>query len=74
MDGSSGKHSGGVRHKRDGYGRGWLQVDAEFQNLLRQALRIDLKTSPEDMQLNLAVQRRARWLLSRIDKLFPEPK
>jgi predicted anti-sigma-YlaC factor YlaD len=43
----------------------------EFQNMLRQALRMDINKSPENRQLNLAVQRRARWLLSRTDKLFP---
>ena len=46
----------------------------EFQNMLRQALRVDLNASPENRQLNLAVQRRARWLLSRTDRLFPEPR
>jgi hypothetical protein len=43
----------------------------EFQNMLRQALRMDINKSPENRELNLAVQRRARWLLSRTDKLFP---
>ncbi|HEV1286855.1 MAG TPA: TRAP transporter TatT component family protein, partial [Bryobacteraceae bacterium] len=43
----------------------------EFQNMLRQALRLDINASPANRELNLAVQRRARWLLSRIDKLFP---
>lgn len=43
----------------------------EFQNMLRQALRIDIHASPENRELNLAAQRRARWLLSRTDKLFP---
>jgi predicted anti-sigma-YlaC factor YlaD len=43
----------------------------ELQNMLRQALRIDINKSPENRQLNLAAQRRARWLLSRTDKLFP---
>ncbi len=47
---------------------------AEFQNLLRQALRLDLNAAPASRELNLAVQRRARWLLARADKLFPEPK
>jgi predicted anti-sigma-YlaC factor YlaD len=47
---------------------------AEFQNMLRQALRMDLNASPEHRELNMAVQRRARWLLSRTEKLFPEPK
>jgi predicted anti-sigma-YlaC factor YlaD len=43
----------------------------EFQNMLRQALRLDINASPVNRELNLAVQRRARWLLSRTDKLFP---
>ena len=46
----------------------------EFQNMLRQALRMDVNKSPENRELNLAVQRRARWLLSRTDKLFPGEK
>jgi predicted anti-sigma-YlaC factor YlaD len=44
----------------------------EFQNMLRQALRVDINASPENRELNLAAQRRARWLLSRADKLFPQ--
>lgn len=43
----------------------------EFQTMLRQALRLDINASPSNRELNLAVQRRARWLLSRTDKLFP---
>lgn len=43
----------------------------EFQTMLRQALRVDINKSPENRELNLAEQRRARWLLSRTDKLFP---
>ncbi len=43
----------------------------EFQNMLRQALRLDINASPENRELNLTEQRRARWLLSRTDKLFP---
>ena len=46
----------------------------EFQDMLRQALRLDINASPENRELNLAVQRRARWLLSRTDKLFPTPR
>ena len=42
-----------------------------FQSMLRQALRLDINKSPENRELNLAEQRRARWLLSRTDKLFP---
>ena len=44
---------------------------AEFQNMLNVALKVDLNKSPDNRQLNLVMQRRARWLLSRIDKLFP---
>lgn len=44
---------------------------AGFQNMLAQALKIDVNTWPEHRQLNLVMQRRARWLLSRTDKLFP---
>jgi predicted anti-sigma-YlaC factor YlaD len=47
---------------------------AAFQAMLRQALRVDINKSPENRQLNLAEQRRARWLLSRTDKLFPPAK
>lgn len=46
----------------------------EFQNMLRQALKVDINASPENKELNLAVQRRARWLLSRTEKLFPEAR
>jgi predicted anti-sigma-YlaC factor YlaD len=46
----------------------------EFQNLLRQALHVDINASPENRELNLTMQRRARWLLSRTDKQFPEPR
>jgi len=44
---------------------------AEFEDLLNRALKIDPRGWPEHMQLNLVMQRRARWLLSRTDKLFP---
>jgi predicted anti-sigma-YlaC factor YlaD len=44
---------------------------AGFQAMLRQALKVDINKSPENRELNLAMQRRARWLLSRTDKLFP---
>jgi predicted anti-sigma-YlaC factor YlaD len=47
---------------------------AGFQEMLRQALRVDINKWPEHRQLNLAMQRRARWLLSRTDKLFPSPR
>jgi hypothetical protein len=38
--------------------------------MLNQALKEDLNTSPDDRQLNLVTERRARWLLTRSDKLF----
>src|SRR5262249_13577093 len=47
---------------------------AGFQDMLRQALKIDVNTWPEHRQLNLVMQRRARWLLTRTDKLFPAPR
>jgi len=47
---------------------------AGFQDMLRQALKIDVNTWPEHRQLNLLMQRRARWLLGRVDKLFPPPR
>lgn len=43
----------------------------EFTALLNQALKLDLNAAPDYRQLNLTMQRRARWLLSRADKLFP---
>jgi hypothetical protein len=42
-----------------------------FQTMLREAIRMDPNKWPEHRQLNLVMQRRARWLLSRTDKLFP---
>lgn len=56
------------------------QDRARFQVLLTQALAIDPDAQPESRLLNLVMQRRARWLLARIDDLFlpvespPEPK
>lgn len=44
---------------------------AGFQAMLRQSLRMDPNQWPEHRQLNLLMQRRARWLLSRTNKLFP---
>ena len=42
----------------------------KFQAMLNQALAIDVNTRPEFRLLNLVMQRRARWLLGRIDELF----
>jgi predicted anti-sigma-YlaC factor YlaD len=46
------------------------QNRARFQSLLTQALAIDADAWPETRLLNLVMQRRARWLLSRQDELF----
>lgn len=41
--------------------------------MLDKALAVDVNAEPEWRVLNLVVQKRARWLLSRTDKLFPKP-
>ena len=46
------------------------QDRAEFQSLLNRALAIDVNAKPEWRLANLAMQHRARWLLSRVDELF----
>ncbi len=46
----------------------------EFQSLLERALAIDVNAKLEYRLVNLVMQRRARWLLSRIDELFAEPE
>lgn len=45
----------------------------EFEALLNRALAIDVDAKPEWRQANLVMQRRARWLLSRADRLFYGP-
>jgi len=42
----------------------------EFKELLEKALAINVDTKPEWRLANLVMQRRARWLLSRVDDLF----
>jgi predicted anti-sigma-YlaC factor YlaD len=42
----------------------------EFKDLLHRALAIDPDARPEWRLVNLILQRRARWLLSRTDELF----
>jgi predicted anti-sigma-YlaC factor YlaD len=42
----------------------------EFQTLLEKALAVDVNARPEYRLANLIMQRRAQWLLSRIDDLF----
>jgi len=46
------------------------QDRAEFRSLLEKALAVDVNAKPEYRLANLVMQRRARWLLSRIDDLF----
>jgi predicted anti-sigma-YlaC factor YlaD len=48
------------------------QDKAEFTQLLDRALAIDPDAAPEFRLANLLAQRRARWLLGRIDELFVE--
>jgi predicted anti-sigma-YlaC factor YlaD len=50
------------------------QNRAEFESLLRRAVAFDADARPEFRLVNLVMQRRARWLLSRLDDLFvPQP-
>lgn len=46
------------------------QQRAEFKSLLERALAIDPDARPEWRLANLVMQRRAKWLLGRIDDLF----
>lgn len=48
------------------------QDKKEFQALLNRALEIDVDAKPEWRLSNLVMQRRARWLLGRLDQLFVE--
>jgi predicted anti-sigma-YlaC factor YlaD len=48
------------------------QKRPEFQDLLARALAIDVDRAPELRVENLVQQRRARWLLARVDELFLE--
>lgn len=49
------------------------QQAAEFRRVLAQALAVNPDADPADRLANLVAQRRARWLLSRIDDLFLNP-
>ena len=49
------------------------QNKKEFQDLLTQALEVDTNKAPTQKLANIIGQRRARWLLSRVDELFVEP-
>ena len=42
----------------------------EFEELLKRSLLIDVNARPEFRLTNLIMQRRARWLLARVDQLF----
>jgi predicted anti-sigma-YlaC factor YlaD len=44
----------------------------EFERLLREALAVDPDAVPDMRLANLVYQKRARWLLGRIDELFVE--
>ena len=46
------------------------QDQKEFETLLQQALTINVDVKPECRLVNLVMQRRAKWLLSRTDQLF----
>jgi len=47
------------------------QKKKEFEQALNEALAIDVsKTAPEQKLANVLAQKRAKWLLSRIDELF----
>jgi len=46
----------------------------EFQRLLHEALAIDPAAAPAMQLSNLVLQRRARWLLERLDELFLLPE
>jgi predicted anti-sigma-YlaC factor YlaD len=48
------------------------QDKAELKQLLGQALAVDVDAAPDFRLANLLAQRRARWLLGRIDELFVE--
>jgi len=42
----------------------------EFEELLNRALAVDIDKAPDQKLVNIVSQRRARWLLSRVDDLF----
>ncbi len=48
------------------------QNKKEFRQLLNDALAIDVNAAPEQRLANVISQRRAKWLLSRLDELFAE--
>jgi predicted anti-sigma-YlaC factor YlaD len=46
------------------------QDKAEFEALLQKALAIDTDALPDSRLVNILAQRRAKWLLGRVDELF----
>jgi predicted anti-sigma-YlaC factor YlaD len=46
------------------------QDKAEFRRLLQQALEMNPDSKPEWRLANIVMQRRARWLLNNMEKLF----
>jgi predicted anti-sigma-YlaC factor YlaD len=48
------------------------QNRVEFKQLLDRALAIDIESAPDQRLANIIAQRRARWLLSRMDRIFLE--
>jgi len=44
----------------------------QFRDLLRHALKLNADAQPESRLANLVMQRRARWLLRRTDRLFAD--
>jgi predicted anti-sigma-YlaC factor YlaD len=48
------------------------QNKEEFVRILNEALEIDVSKAPDDRLANLIAQRRARWLLARVEELFVE--
>jgi predicted anti-sigma-YlaC factor YlaD len=48
------------------------QDRAQFEQLLKQALAVDINARPQWRLANVVLQRRARWLLSRTDQLFAQ--
>jgi len=50
------------------------QNAAEFKSLLEKALAVDTEATEENRLANLVAQRRARWLLGRVEELFLDTK
>ncbi len=47
-----------------------IQDRAEFEKLLDRALAVNIDDAPDQRLSNIIAQRRARWLLARMDRLF----